>query len=652
MIRLSLTRADATVTETETLTAGRVGLECAFTFNADWDGLTKVAVFEGAETVEVALGSANVAVVPPECMATAGYNLRCGAYGLSTEQAVVIPTVWAKAGKIKDSASPDEESLSDFTPTLAAQVIAKANTAEEIAASLNEQAIRGEFDGFSPYVAVEEITNGHRVSITDSVGTNEFDVMDGADGIDGDSPTITVSDITGGHVLTITDINGTRTVNVLNGEDGAPGATGPAGATGPRGEKGDKGDTGSTGATGATGPTGPQGPSGYSPTVTVTDISGGHRVTITDLNGNHTFDVMDGQSGGGTEEIFWATYNRTTNAEIETAFQAGKVVMCHPSTTDRVYILSNRYNANAHHFSSVDADTGKLWVLMCEYDAWVEEHIDVPTKTSDLTNDSGFVNASGAASAAPVQSVNGSTGAVTVNVPAAATTAPANLGASAAVGNGTTWARSNHVHKRPTAAEVGAIPAPSSPTSGQFLGFDGSAWIATNAPGGGASEFVQVLDFTVAEDVASVVATLDSDATAKILAANEILFSLYFVPTTDSAITTKGNLTVTLSKDNNYTLFIRPEQNVNTVIPAAGQANSLPRIEYCKKATPMAWNTYYSDREAWLRFNGYTNSINPNITTSINWTWIDVWRNNAPNRANFTTSTLFGAGTEFRIYVR
>ena len=39
----------------------------------------------------------------------------------------------------------------------------------------------------------------------------------------------------------------------------------------------------------------------------------------------------------------------------------------------------------------------------------------VPTKTSDLTNDSGFVNAAGAAAAAPVQSVNGKTGAVVLN---------------------------------------------------------------------------------------------------------------------------------------------------------------------------------------------------------------------------------------------
>ena len=43
--------------------------------------------------------------------------------------------------------------------------------------------------------------------------------------------------------------------------------------------------------------------------------------------------------------------------------------------------------------------------------------VTVPTKVSDLTNDSNFVDATGAANAAPVQSVNGSTGAVTVTVP-------------------------------------------------------------------------------------------------------------------------------------------------------------------------------------------------------------------------------------------
>lgn len=46
----------------------------------------------------------------------------------------------------------------------------------------------------------------------------------------------------------------------------------------------------------------PDGADGFSPTVTVTDITGGHRVTITDADGDHTFDVMDGQGGGGGGE--------------------------------------------------------------------------------------------------------------------------------------------------------------------------------------------------------------------------------------------------------------------------------------------------------------------------------------------------------------
>jgi hypothetical protein len=57
------------------------------------------------------------------------------------------------------------------------------------------------------------------------------------------------------------------------------------------------------------GPTGSPGAPGYSPTVTVTDITGGHRVTITDASGAHTFDVMDGQGGSGGSSNVLGGYN-------------------------------------------------------------------------------------------------------------------------------------------------------------------------------------------------------------------------------------------------------------------------------------------------------------------------------------------------------
>ena len=97
--------------------------------------------------------------------------------------------------------------------------------------------------------------------------------QDGQPGADGYSPTVAVTDITGGHRLTITDKNGTRTVDVMDGEDGQPGHDGDPGAP------------------------------GFSPVITVTDITGGHRLTITTATGTQTVDVMDGSDGDPTELI-------------------------------------------------------------------------------------------------------------------------------------------------------------------------------------------------------------------------------------------------------------------------------------------------------------------------------------------------------------
>lgn len=60
---------------------------------------------------------------------------------------------------------------------------------------------------------------------------------------------------------------------------------------------GAQGATGPQGNPGATGQPGPAGQDGVSPTVSVTSITGGHRVAITDKDGTETFDVMDGADG-------------------------------------------------------------------------------------------------------------------------------------------------------------------------------------------------------------------------------------------------------------------------------------------------------------------------------------------------------------------
>ena len=82
-----------------------------------------------------------------------------------------------------------------------------------------------------------------------------------------------------------------------------------------------------------------------------------------------------------------------------------------------------------------------------------------------------------------VSSVNGQSGAVTVAVPSAATATPSDLG-TAAVGTSVKYAREDHVHNKPSAADVGALAAPVSASSGDVLTYDGSAWGAASAPTG------------------------------------------------------------------------------------------------------------------------------------------------------------------------
>jgi hypothetical protein len=54
---------------------------------------------------------------------------------------------------------------------------------------------------------------------------------------------------------------------------------------------------------------------------------------------------------------------------------------------------------------------------------------------------------------------------------------PQNLGISAP-GVSTYYSRADHSHAMPSALDVGAIAAPSSPATGAFLVYNGSAWTA------------------------------------------------------------------------------------------------------------------------------------------------------------------------------
>ena len=96
---------------------------------------------------------------------------------------------------------------------------------------------------------------------------------------------------------------GPQGIQGVQGETGPEGPKGDPGETGPRGEKGETGERGPQGKAGQQGPkgekgdTGTNGKDGISPTLSVTPISGGHRISITDATGSKSFDVIDGKNG-------------------------------------------------------------------------------------------------------------------------------------------------------------------------------------------------------------------------------------------------------------------------------------------------------------------------------------------------------------------
>lgn len=96
----------------------------------------------------------------------------------------------------------------------------------------------------------------------------------------------------------------------------------------------------------------------------------------------------------GTNWVVWFNYNTTYSALSEADMHTGTATSSRTITAQRLK-QAVQYHAPV---TSVNGSTGDVTV-------------NVPTKTSELTNDSGFLTS------APVTSVNGQTGAVTINVP-------------------------------------------------------------------------------------------------------------------------------------------------------------------------------------------------------------------------------------------
>lgn len=182
--------------------------------------------------------------------------------------------------------TPEEQSVIDQTISALNDAVDRAEDAQEAIEDMT--------------VSAETLAEGSTATVTkteqDGVVHLEFGIPVGATGAQGE-----------------------RGEKGDKGDTGAQGIQGEQGIQGAKGDKGDKGDTGATGAKGEQGERGLTGQDGISPTVTITPITGGHRITITDKDGEHSADVMDGTTPSLTTYVQFTDLATTTKAGVMSA---------------------------------------------------------------------------------------------------------------------------------------------------------------------------------------------------------------------------------------------------------------------------------------------------------------------------------------------
>ena len=541
MLKIKVTTAEAVIQETEIITAGRRGLVCGFEFDSAWDGLVKTVVVVGVVKRDINLLGDSI-TVPGECLTKENFPVRIGVYGATGDGTIAIPTVWANFGRILPSAQRSDIPPDELTPDLVSQIQQNANNALYLAQNVSNRANSGEFNGVSPTVLVSSITGGHEVAITDLNGTQQFDVMDGVDGADGEGVptggttgqylrkasgtdydtewatmpeevfwavrgTTTSAQIEAAyqagkvvccsynkrvyrlsnresatdHYFTCIGGNSSYSLRCNNDSWGtatvfnlALSASVPSAATSAPADLG-------TAAVGSSSKYAKADHVHKMPSASdvgaIGDPGGGTTGQVLKKTADGTEWANESGGGGGTpydsnpaalgtaspgssayysrgdhvheNNIFLAVYGTTTSADIEAAYQAGKIVFCKSANDLLFFSLTYRESATKHHFTRANGDT--LYTYICNNNVW-----------SDSSK----------------------------HIPSSASSAPKDLAATAAIGSSANYARQDHVHKMPSASDVGAVAvAQGVGHAGEFLvvGSDGDVTTVTLATWQGGS---------------------------------------------------------------------------------------------------------------------------------------------------------------------
>ena len=133
MITLTANRRKATVTETETITTGSVGIPVRLDLSSDFDGLAVTVCFKAGERHADRVWTGGTVNVPEKCLRCPGVPLEVGVYAARADGTVVIPTMLASAGTIRQGVEPSGVDPGEPDPSWIAQMQKMAQDAQAVA---------------------------------------------------------------------------------------------------------------------------------------------------------------------------------------------------------------------------------------------------------------------------------------------------------------------------------------------------------------------------------------------------------------------------------------------------------------------------------------------------------------------------------------
>lgn len=166
MLTFRFTGAYGEMIVPETLTTGMVGRQVLLMFSPEWEGLSKTVVFSAGSVTKDAVYTGEPVTIPTQVLENPLQTLYVGAYGVSADGTVVIPTVRAKGPEIAPGVDPSGDPGTDPGLEIWAQIQSQIGSLDELdteekgnlVAAINDLAISGESGAtFTPTVSASGV---------------------------------------------------------------------------------------------------------------------------------------------------------------------------------------------------------------------------------------------------------------------------------------------------------------------------------------------------------------------------------------------------------------------------------------------------------------------------------------------------------------